>query len=323
MTKFLIVLLNNLYRYLIEMAPALSLGFVAGGFIQEFIPNDVISRYLTGKGMKPIVYTTLLGIFLPVCCIGSLPVVVTLHRRGVSIGPVLAFLVATPATSITALLVTYSLLGLTTMVYLFVSVATIAILLGTLAGKIHIRKTSNNLVHDPVCGMKIEREKYIKIDQYENLYFCSEKCAQKFLEKEERTIYEKVKSSFRFSIDLVKEMWLEISIGLIIASIIASIDVLPRLIETYLHGISAYVFSAIFGTIMYMCSTGSVPLVHALISQGLAPGAGLVMLILGPVTSYSTLLVIRKEFGIKTLSVYLIVIILTSLVFGYGYSMIV
>ncbi|RLF57028.1 MAG: hypothetical protein DRN25_07150 [Thermoplasmata archaeon] len=323
MSNILLTFLENLYDYLIEVAPALILGFIISGFIHEFVPNDLISRYLTGKGVKPIVYTTLVGIFLPVCCIGSLPVAVTLHRRGVSLGPVLAFLVATPATSITALLVTYSLLGLTTMIYLFISVAMIAILLGILAGKMRIEKISSDLVRDPVCGMEIKKEKSIRIDEHENFYFCSEKCAQEFLEKEKRTVYEKVRGSLRFSISLVKEMWLEISLGLIIAAIISSVDALSRLIETYLYGVFAYMFSVIFGIIMYICSTGSVPLVHALISQGFAPGAGLVMLILGPVTSYSTLLVIRKEFGIKTLSVYLAIIIITSLIFGYGYSLII
>jgi len=37
---------------------------------------------------------------------------------------------------------------------------------------------------------------------------------------------------------------------------------------------------------MYICSTASVPLVHAFISQGMNVGAGMVLLVAGPVTSW-------------------------------------
>ena len=91
----------------------------------------------------------------------------------------------------------------------------------------------------------------------------------------------------------------------------------------YLYGYFAYLFSAIFGLLMYICSTASVPLVHAFIYQGLDPGAGLVMLILGPVTSYGALLVVWRKFGLKVLSAYLVIVITTSIVFGYLYSLMI
>lgn len=292
--------LENLHHYIISVTPALALGLVVSGFIHEFIPDNLITRYLSGKGLRPIIYTTLVGIFLPVCCIGSLPVAVTLHRRGVRLGPVLSFLVATPATSITALFVAYSLLGALTTVYLFISVAIVAILLGVLTEKFYIE---NGTIEDS-CP-------------------CSKKIGHESLEKDKKPTCRKIWDSLRFSSKLLKEIWLEITIGLAVAALIASMDLLPKIIETYLYGIFAYLFSVVFGIVMYMCSTGSVPMVHALISKGFPPGAGLVLLILGSVTSYSTLLVIGKEFGIKTLSAYLIIITITSLILGYGYSLLI
>ena len=51
-------------------------------------------------------------------------------------------------------------------------------------------------------------------------------------------------------------------------------------------------------------------------------GAGMVLLIVGPVTSWGTMLVIRKEFGGNTLLTYLVVICITALVLGYCFSII-
>ena len=73
---------------------------------------------------------------------------------------------------------------------------------------------------------------------------------------------------------------------------------------------------------MYICSTASVPLVHAFVSQGMNIGAGMVLLLVGPITSWGTILVLRKEFGAKTLLAYLAVISVMALALGWCFSMI-
>ena len=65
------------------------------------------------------------------------------------------------------------------------------------------------------------------------------------------------------------------------------------------------------------------PLVDSLIRQGMNPGAGMTLLLVGPVTSYGTILVLRKEYGMKILSIFLSSLILISLLLGFGFSLIV
>jgi uncharacterized membrane protein YraQ (UPF0718 family) len=72
---------------------------------------------------------------------------------------------------------------------------------------------------------------------------------------------------------------------------------------------------------MYICSTASVPLVHAFVSQGMNIGAGMVLLLVGPITSWATILVLRKEFGGRTLLTYLVVISIMALALGWFFSM--
>ena len=73
---------------------------------------------------------------------------------------------------------------------------------------------------------------------------------------------------------------------------------------------------------MYLCSTASVPLVDSLIRQGMGSGAGMTLLLIGPVTSYGTILVLRKEYGLKVLTIFLLSLILLSLLLGIGFKII-
>ena len=75
--KFILVL----EQYLIEVIPVLAIGFFISGLIHEFVPGGWIERYLGGKGVKPILYATLTGMVLPICCFGSLPVAVSFYKK--------------------------------------------------------------------------------------------------------------------------------------------------------------------------------------------------------------------------------------------------
>jgi hypothetical protein len=51
-------------------------------------------------------------------------------------------------------------------------------------------------------------------------------------------------------------------------------------------------------------------------------GAGMVLLLIGPVTSYGTVLVFSKKFGIKVVLIYLGVISVVGLALGYLFTLI-
>ncbi len=96
--NILIEFLAVFKRYFFEVLSFLIIGFLLSGLIHEFVPAQLVERHLGGEGIKPILYSTFAGTVLPICCIGSLPIAVSLHQKGARLGPVLAFLVATPAT---------------------------------------------------------------------------------------------------------------------------------------------------------------------------------------------------------------------------------
>ncbi|MDP3789062.1 MAG: permease, partial [Candidatus Omnitrophota bacterium] len=252
-------------------------------------------------GIKPIFYSTLIGTLLPVCCWGSLPIAVSFYKKGALLGPILAFLVATPATSISALFVAYSVLGLGFTAYIFFAVIAMGLFIGLVG---------NTIKYVPKVPGKVNCS-HCEIDpEHAHLH-------------RKRSLGKKAISALRYAcIDLPKEIGLELFIGLVLAALVAAYIPIGHLIKSYLSGWLGYAFSIVFGILTYICSTASVPLIDSLIKQGMNPGAGMTLLLIGPVTSYGTILVLRKEFGIKVLAIFLAALIVTTLLLGLGFQMI-
>jgi uncharacterized membrane protein YraQ (UPF0718 family) len=328
----MISFLAILRSYIFELVPILALGFFLSGLIHEFLPVSWVVRHLGGRGIKPLLYAAIFGAILPLCCFGTLPVAISLFKKGARLGTVLSFLVATPATSITALLVAYRLLGLHFTLSLYFSVILIGLILG-LVGNLLKRSSEPHLFHeeDPVCRMCVDKGKALRAEYEGKTYhFCSSHC-QTIFEKEPGKylgegkyrpgVGERIKSVLKFGFwDLLKDIGPALALGLVLAALIMSLVPVGKLIGNYLSGGFGYLFALPFGLAMYICSTASVPLVHAFLVQGMNSGAGLVLLIVGPVTSFGTILVLKKEFGLRILLLYLGIICILSLLLGYGFS---
>jgi uncharacterized membrane protein YraQ (UPF0718 family) len=222
-------------EYLIEVLPLLAIGFLLSGLIHEFVPTKLVESRLGGGGIKPILYSTLVGTILPICCFAVLPVVVSLRQKGARLGPVLAFLVATPATSIIALLVTYGLLGLKFTIFIFFAAIVMGLVMGLVGnrveGKAKVLVPPAQQTLDPVCGMNVEVGKAAKTEYGgETHYFCCPHCQQAFEDSPEeylgisRQVAHRVKHVFRYAfVDMVKEIGPQLLLGLALAALVAAV----------------------------------------------------------------------------------------------------
>jgi uncharacterized protein len=287
-------------HYCIEIFPALAVGFFISGIVHELIPEDMVLKYLGHKGIGAIFFSTLIGALLPVCCWGSLPIAVSFYKKGAKLGPILAFLAATPATSVSALFVSYAILGLKFTVYIFFAVILMGMIVGIIGNAIKYEPKKKKETTCPHCHLPGEHHAHHK-----------------------KTLAQKTISALKYAyIELPKEIGLELLIGLVLAAVVATFIPIGHLIKMYLAGWFGYVFSIVFGILMYICSTASVPLVDSLMNQGMNHGAGMTLLIIGPITSYGTILVLRKEFGMKVLAIFLAALIVIALALGIGFQLI-
>jgi len=294
--------LNANIMYWQELWLTLAVGFLISGLFFKFIPTSIVERHLGEKGLKPILIAASVGTLLPVCCVGSLPIALTLRRKGAALGAVLAFLVATPATSISALIICWKLLGLGFTVYIFIAIVLMALILGVIINKMNLKDANDETETDESCCQSEDQEG----------------------KKPNPTTGQKMKEVFVYAfVTLPKEIGVEIIIGIALASFITVFEPIQHLIREYLIGMVGYFFILIIGLVTYVCSTASVPMADAFLKSGMSYGQGLCYLLVGPITSYGTILVIKKDFGARVLIVYLGVICSMSLFYGLIYDVFV
>ncbi len=283
-------------HYVRELIVPLVIGFGLSGVLNEFLPAKSIQKYLGGNGLQPILTASVFGTLLPLCCFGTLPIAITLRKKGARLGPVLAFLVTTPATSVSALLVCWKLLGLGFTVYIFFAVILLGLVLG-LAGNLMPVPPPPPEEHEAECAC------------------CHHKNGS------EPTLASRALAAAKYAFVVQpREIGFDLVLGLLIASVVAGLPLMQTLIREYIAGAWGYLFAILTGLLTYVCSTAHVPIVSVFIQSGLSVGAGMTYLLIGPITSYSNLLVIRREFGPRVLAVFLAVICVMSLGLGILYG---
>ena len=82
-----------------QMAPYMLLGLLAAGALHVLLPLGVAARHLGGPGFLPVLKAVLLGVPLPICSCGVVPIAASLRKSGAGNGATIGFLVTTPTTS--------------------------------------------------------------------------------------------------------------------------------------------------------------------------------------------------------------------------------
>jgi len=296
--NFFLKFLGAFFYYLKEVCPGLVFGLLLSGLIHELIPSLWIRKKLGGKGLKSIFYATFVGMILPICSWGTVPIAISFYQKGASLGPVLSFLVVSPMTSVFSVIMLYSILGLKFSVFNSLAIMIIGLVVGLVGNLVKFQ-----------FKLKPEEE----ASAHSGLMAFSPK---------PRKLKEKVSTALKFGfVDMLKEIGPQTLLGIIIAAAIQTTSPLTLFVRQSLAGIFGYFFSLIFGLIMSITSITGVFFVDSFMKIGLSPGAGMVLLLAAPITNYSLILVLRKEFGNKLLLVYLALVAGLSLLSGYVFSL--
>lgn len=279
-------------NYAKEIWFSLLLGFFLSGLIHQFIPSSLIEKHLGERGFKPILISALIGMVLPICCVGSLPLAVTMQKKGARLGPILAFLVTTPGTSVPALMICWKLLGGVFTVYIALAVVVLGILMGLIG----------NYLNSDVKALPLTT---------------TDDDCDLFPSESSGCLVDKLKKALYYSfVTLPKSIGPELLLGILTASFIMIFAPLQNLIQHYLIGPLGYVVIVVVSLLTYVCETANIPLAHALYKSGMSAGQVMTYLMIGPVTSYGTFLVLKKSFGAKVMWSYLISLSALSVLFG-------
>ena len=100
---------NEVIFLFVMMAPYLMLGFIISGLLYIITSKEMISKNIGTPGLMSIIKAAVLGVPMPLCSCGVIPVTTSLYKRGATKGAALSFLISTPQTGVDSIFITYSI----------------------------------------------------------------------------------------------------------------------------------------------------------------------------------------------------------------------
>lgn len=292
--ELFINLANNFLTLLDAFSVYILIGLFIAGVLKQIVPANFVSSHLGKESTCSVVKATLFGIPLPVCSCSVIPLAQGLRKEGASKGAVQSFLISTPITGVDSILATFSLFGLVFTVFRVISSIIIAIAVGL---------TQNFFEKEAIPNKTLE--------PVENSCGCSSGNKKPF----------SIKSVFTYGYGtLMEDMARALLIGLALGALF--ITFMPEEYSKILfdNQILTYFVVLLFAMPLYTCATASLPIAAALMFQGMSGGAAFIFLTAGPATSAVTMSVVYKMLGKKALIIYLSVIALLALLFGFIYD---
>lgn len=248
----------------LETAPALLIAYLAVGLAQGFVPQGFVRRATSGRPLGEALRGMAIGLPLPVCSCGVVPMYRDLVRQGASMAAGIAFLIATPELEFAAVLLTWQLLGAELAIARVAAAALLAIVVAVVLARIAQRRSAataehlENVLPPPPIGLGARL----------------------------RTT---VRAGFGEAVDETAA-WILLGLGL-------AAFLTPLLDPGALAGFPSWLgvpVAALIGMPLYVCASGSTPLAAVLVAKGLSPGAAIAFLLTGPATNVTTFGVLAR-----------------------------
>lgn len=310
MNKFL----HNLLDLSLEAAPWLALGLVATALIRALVPDEVMKKWIGGRGFGSVLRASIVGAPLPLCSCGVIPAAVGLRRQGASPGATASFLVATPETGVDSLAISYAMLGPFLTIVRPIAAVVSAVATGLAVQAVAVKRAvasvagaGGGTVAVSIAGSNTDPSPISMTadDGCCDGGGCCSSDADGKPSDQKGPLRERLAEGMRFATSqLLDDIALWIVVGLLIAAaMVTLLD--PAALASVGSGPLAMLVMAVVGIPMYVCSTGATPLAAGLLLAGVSPGTVLVLLLAGPATNIATIGVVKRELGMPAAAAYL------------------
>jgi len=286
---------------LCDTAIYILIGFAIAGLLTTWLSGSRALNWLSRRGPRSVVLATLVGAPLPLCSCSVLPSAVTLRKAGASRGATLAFLISTPETSVTSILLTYALLGPLLAIFRPLAACVTAIAAGLLDNLVERRAARGG------DGAKFAAAPDAAAPASPGALPGAEAAGAG----------RRFAAGMRYAfVDLFDDIFHWVLIGILVAAAIQRLAP-PELFSAYFgNPWLAMLLMLVIGIPLYICAESSTPVAAALIAKGLNPGAALVLLLAGPATNIGAIGVLLRELGRRTVTVYLATIAVVAVLLG-------
>ncbi|HOW71886.1 MAG TPA: SO_0444 family Cu/Zn efflux transporter [Phycisphaerae bacterium] len=294
------------WEVFLQAGPWLFFGFLAAGVIHALVPVGQVTRHLGKPGLGGVIKAALVGAPLPLCSCSVIPVASSIRRQGASRGATASFLISTPETGVDSIAISYALLGPFMAVVRPIAALATAVFAGWLidrsdrSGNDSAQRVSPSQASPKPC-----------------CHHCSSEAS---VDAGERVgLFGRAGVAVRYGfVEMFADLAHWLVLGFVLAGLVSAV-VPPGSLERYIgSGWTAMLIMLAIGMPMYVCATSSTPIAAALIAKGLSPGAALVFLLVGPATNMTTMVIVGRQLGRRSLAIYIASIAVVAILFGLG-----
>ena len=295
-----IEILRAAWGILYEAGFYVILGLVAAGLVHIFISRQWMVRHLGGRGFGSVVKAALVGAPLPLCSCSVLPAACALRSKGAGRGATVSFLISTPETGIDSIAVTWALMGPIMAIVRPIAAVTTAMVAGFIE-TLRDRHEPPAIIEGPACTI----------------------CNSDSCEHVSRP--NRWSRFWNFMLyDMGDDLGPSLALGLLLGGIVWAVVPDGFFVNDLQSPWTQMLLMLVIGLPLYICATASTPLAAVLVlSKHLDPGAALVLLLVGPATNITTMLVVARMLGKLSAALYVGTIAVMSLICGAVLSLLV
>ena len=333
--------------------------FFIAGAVAVFVSQAAVLKYFGATAKKVLSYSvaSVSGTVLAVCSCTVLPLFAGIYTRGAGIGPAIAFLYSGPGINVLAIVLTARILGWQLGLARAIGAVTFAIMTGLLmafifrkedaartAGEIYLPGEAGgkrSLLQDglymltmvlilvfaafskPAEGSTGLWPVIFAVKWYITivLFIVLGVILKFWFTKDECVTW--VQSTWGF----MKQIFPLLGAGVLVAGFILGRPGQPALIPGHYiqslvggNALSANLFAAVSGALMYFATLTEVPILQGLIGAGMGKGPALSLLLAGPALSLPNMLVIGGVMGVKKTATFCVIIVSLSTIAGMSYG---
>jgi uncharacterized membrane protein YraQ (UPF0718 family) len=335
--------------------------FFIAGAIAVFVSQASVLKYFGASARKVFSYSvaSVSGAVLAVCSCTVLPLFAGIYTRGAGIGPATAFLYSGPAINVLAIILTTRVLGWELGLARAVGAVLFAVITGVLMAfvfrKDEAGRTTGQIYipEDETKRRTLRQDSLYMLSMVMILVFAAFSppagpqglwsaiyaskwyittalllilavMLKRWFTREELVNW--VQSTWGF----MKQILPLLGAGVLVAGFALGRPGHPALIpEHYIqtlvggNSLSANLFAAVSGALMYFATLTEVPILEGLLGAGMGRGPALTLLLAGPALSLPNMLVIGGVMGVKKTAIFCVIIIVLSTMAGMTYGFIV
>jgi len=287
-------LLYKCWTTLLSLLPYLVGGVMIGELLKFTSWTKIIYKWVSASPVVSVISASIIGIISPLCTYGTIPVVIELYKSKVRIAPLIAFLAASSLMNPQLFIMTAGGIGLEMAV-----VRTLAVFVFSFAvGMLSYLVPENFMVRKGVIPYDSGGERIINREK--KLFI--------------------VKQYFINCLMNLKHIGIYLLVGIFLGVAVEFYVPKSLIYAAFQAGhIQSILAGAILGIPLSPCGGAAIPLVNAMIINGMGKGTALAFFIVGPATRPAPLIAMATLFTPLFLAAYCLFLIVSAVLMGLVY----